>query len=90
VPTLKELGWGIVAVSPYGLAGPAGLSAAVVQVLHDAFRQAMSDPTHVAELGKYDQDLAYLGPDDYGRAMKSALEAERRNVDRLGLARRGS
>jgi tripartite-type tricarboxylate transporter receptor subunit TctC len=86
-PTLKELGHGTVAMSPYGLVGPAHMPAAVVQVLHDAFRAAMLDPVHIAELAKYDQELAYLGPADYGRAMREASEAERRNVERLGLAR---
>jgi tripartite-type tricarboxylate transporter receptor subunit TctC len=89
VPTLKELGHGIVAESPYGLAGPAGLPPAVVRVLHDAFKAAMHDPLHVAELAKYDQQLAYLGPEDYGRSMKATFEAERRLVERLGLARKG-
>jgi tripartite-type tricarboxylate transporter receptor subunit TctC len=90
VPTLKELGWGIVATSPYGLAGPRGLPAAVVQTLHDAFRTAMHDPMHVAELAKYDQELAYLGPDDYAQAMRKAYQAERRVVERLGLGRPAS
>jgi tripartite-type tricarboxylate transporter receptor subunit TctC len=88
VPTLKELGLGIVANSPYGLAGPAGLPADVLRVLHDAFRAAMNDPTHLAELAKYDQEPAYLGPEDYGRAMRAAYEAERRAVERLGLAKK--
>jgi tripartite-type tricarboxylate transporter receptor subunit TctC len=89
VPTLKELGHGIVATSPYGLAGPQGLPAPVVRRLHDAFRTAMFDPAHVAELAKYDQQLDYLGPDDYGRAMREAFAAERRTVERLGLNRGG-
>jgi tripartite-type tricarboxylate transporter receptor subunit TctC len=87
VPTLKELGYGIVATSPYGLAGPRGLSTHVVQVLHDAFKAAMFDPLHVAELAKYDQEPAYLGPEDYGRSMREMYAAEKRTVDRLGLAR---
>ncbi len=87
VPTLRELGHDIVATSPYGLAGPRGMAPKVVQVLHDAFRTAMNDPVHVAELARYDQDLAYLGPEDYARAMRAALAAEKRTVDRLGLAR---
>lgn len=88
VPTLKELGHDIVAMSPYGLAGPAGLPPAVVQVLHEAFRAAMQDPAFVAELARYDQEPAYLGPDDYGRALRAAYEHERLVVDRLGLAQR--
>jgi tripartite-type tricarboxylate transporter receptor subunit TctC len=87
VPTLKELGHGIVATSPYGLAGPRGLQPHVVQVLHDAFKAAMFDPVHVAELAKFDQELAYLGSEDYGRSMRETFAAERRTVERLGLAR---
>jgi tripartite-type tricarboxylate transporter receptor subunit TctC len=87
VPTLKELGHGIVATSPYGLAGPRGLPDAVVQALHQAFKTAMHDSAHIAELAKYDQELAYLGPDDYAHAMRDAYQAERKAVERLGLAR---
>jgi tripartite-type tricarboxylate transporter receptor subunit TctC len=87
VPTLKELGHGIVASSPYGLVGPRGMSAEVVQVLHDAFRAALNDPAHVAELARYDQTVDYLPPDDYGRAMREAYAAEKRTVERLGLSR---
>ena len=87
VPTLKELGHGIVATSPYGLAGPRGLPPAVVQTLHAAFKTAMHDPAHVAELARYDQELAYLGPDDYAQMMRDTFQAERRAVERLGLAR---
>jgi tripartite-type tricarboxylate transporter receptor subunit TctC len=87
VPTLKELGHGIVATSPYGLAGPRGLADDVVQTLHKAFKTAMHDAAHIAELAKYDQELAYLGPADYSRAMREAYQTERKAVERLGLAR---
>ncbi len=87
VPTLKELGLGIVANSPYGIGGPRGLPAGVVRELHDAFKAAMFDPAHIAELALYDQELAYLGPEDYGRAMRETYAEERRTVERLGLAK---
>jgi tripartite-type tricarboxylate transporter receptor subunit TctC len=87
VPTLKELGHGIVATSPYGLAGPHGMPRSVVNTLHDAFKAAMFDPQHVAELAKYDQELAYLGPEDYARSMRETYAAERRAVEKLGLAK---
>jgi tripartite-type tricarboxylate transporter receptor subunit TctC len=87
VPTLKELGLGIVAVSPYGIAGPAGMARDTVAVLHDALKAALYDPAHVAELARYDQEPAYLGPEDYGRAMRAAFAAEKRNVERLGLGK---
>jgi tripartite-type tricarboxylate transporter receptor subunit TctC len=85
VPTLDELGHGIVAMSPYGLAGPRGLPASVLQTLHDAFKTALFDPRHIAELAKYDQEIAYLGSADYGRSMRESFAAERRIVEQLGL-----
>ena len=89
VPTLKELGHGLVAQSPYGIVGPRGMAPSVVQVLHDALRVAMNDPQHIQELARYDQELAYLGPEDYGRAIREAYAAEKRTVERLGLNRGG-
>ena len=57
-----------------------------MQILHDAFRSAMNDPEHLAELALYDQEISYLGPEDYARSLRKAYESERRVVDRLGLA----
>lgn len=87
VPTLKEQGYGIVATSPYGIGGPRGLPPDRVRLLHDAFKAAMLEPAHLAELKLYDQEIDYLGPEDYGRAMREAYAAERRNVERMGLGR---
>ncbi|HMC16356.1 MAG TPA: tripartite tricarboxylate transporter substrate binding protein, partial [Albitalea sp.] len=78
VPTLRELGHGIVAMSSYGLAGPSGLPLPVLQTLHDAFKAALFAPAHVAELAKYDQDIAYLNSADYARSMRETFDAERR------------
>ena len=41
VPTAKELGYGVVSSSPYGIVGPKGMDPAVVKTLHDAFRKAI-------------------------------------------------
>lgn len=87
VPTLKELGHGIVATSPYGLVGPRGMPPAVVAALHDAFKIAMHDPVHTNELARYDQELAYLDPEAYARSLREAYVAEKRSVERLGIGR---
>ena len=87
VPTLRELGHGIVAMSPYGLVGPRGLEPQVVNILHDAFKLALFDPHHVAELAKYEQEPSYLDSADYARALREAYAAEKRNVERLGLGK---
>ena len=87
VPTLKELGYGVSATSPYGLVGPRGMEPNIVQILHDAFKIALFDVQYVAELSRYEQEPNYLDSRDYGAALKDAFAAERRNVERLGLAK---
>jgi len=90
VPTLRELGFDIVAMSPYGLAGPRGLPAPVVSTLHNAFKRAMFDPRFIQELAKYDQEIDYLGPEDYARSCREIYARERINVDRLSPPRGAS
>ena len=87
VPTLKELGYGIVAMSPYGLVGPRGMEQQTVRVLHDAFKTALFDAQHIAELAKYEQEPNYLNSNDYSAALREAYLSERRNVERLGLGK---
>lgn len=83
VPTLRELGFDIVAMSPYGLAGPRGLPADVVTVLHDAFRKALFDQRFVEDLARYDQEIAYLGPEGYARACREEYAKERAAAERM-------
>jgi tripartite-type tricarboxylate transporter receptor subunit TctC len=83
VPTLRELGFDIVAMSPYGLAGPRGLPPAVLAALHDGFKKALFDPRFVQDLAKYDQEIAYLGPEDYARACREEYAKERANAERM-------
>lgn len=89
VPTLRELGHDIVAMSPFGLAGPRGLPPPIVAALHDAFKRAMFEPQFARELAKYDQELDYLGPADYARSCRDIYARERSIVERLGLPREG-
>jgi len=89
VPTMHELGLGIIASSPYGLVGPRGLAADVLRTLHDAFRAALFEPQHVVELAKFDQEVGYLNSADYARSLGEAYAAERRAAQRQGLALSG-
>jgi tripartite-type tricarboxylate transporter receptor subunit TctC len=90
VPTLRELGFDIVAMSPYGLAGPRGLPAPILATLHDAFKRAVFDPRFAQELAKYDQEIDYLGPEDYARSCREIYARERIDVDRLSAPRGAS
>jgi tripartite-type tricarboxylate transporter receptor subunit TctC len=90
VPALRELGFDIVAKSPYGLAGPRGLPPAIVSVLHDAFKTAMSDPRFANELAKYDQQVDYLGPEAYAQVCRELFEQERVAAQKMSLGQIGN
>jgi tripartite-type tricarboxylate transporter receptor subunit TctC len=86
VPTLIELGYqGMVVTSPYGLVGPAGMPPDIVRALHDGFKAALDDPTHIAALRRLDMPMEYLNSADYGRFIVQTYEEERQRVERLGL-----
>jgi tripartite-type tricarboxylate transporter receptor subunit TctC len=87
VPTLTELGVPIVQASPYGLGGPKGMDAGLVQRIHDAFKQAMEMANHVEVLAKYDQQLMPMSPAQYTRFAEETFRREKALVDKLGLAR---
>ena len=83
VPTLKELGFGIVSNSPYGLAGPKGIDPRTVKALHDAFKKGAEDPIHTGMLEKYDQDLWYVATEEYARYARETFVAEKATMDRM-------
>jgi tripartite-type tricarboxylate transporter receptor subunit TctC len=85
VPTLNELGYDTVSDSPFGIAGPAGMDAAVVRSLHDAFKKALDDPKVLGLLERYDQPVIYMSPEQYTQFARQTYEAEKATIDRLGL-----
>jgi tripartite-type tricarboxylate transporter receptor subunit TctC len=85
VPTLKELGYGIVSNSPYGIAGPKGMDPKVVKVLHDAIRKGMEDPAYQKVLERLDQDNVYKSSEDYAKFAKQLNDEEKAVVERMGL-----
>ncbi len=89
VPTLTELGIPLVQASPYGIAGPRGMEASLVQRIHDVFKQAMEQPSHVEALARYDQALMHMNPQQYLRFAEDTFRRERALVEKLGLAKPG-
>lgn len=87
VPTLTELGIPLVQASPYGIGGPKGMAPALVQRIHDAFRQAMEQPNHVEALAKFDQALMPMNPAEYTRFAEETYQREKALVEKLGLAK---
>ena len=86
IPTAKELGFGVVSTSPYGLVGPKGMEPAVVRALHDAFKKAMDDPKHLEVLAQLNQDAWYRNGDDYAAWARDAFARDKLLIERLGLA----
>jgi tripartite-type tricarboxylate transporter receptor subunit TctC len=86
VPTAKELGYGVVSNSPYGLVGPKGMDPAVIKTLHDAFKKAMDEPKHLELLAQLNQDVIYMNSEDYAKWARETFAKEKGLIDRLGLA----
>ena len=84
--TAKDLGFGVVSSSPYGLVGPKGMDPAVVKTLHDAFKKAMDDPKHLALLDELNQDLWYRSGEDYAKWAAETYAKDKVLIERLGLA----
>lgn len=84
-PTLKDLGYGIVSNSPYGLAGPRGMDPKIVRILHDAFRKAMDDPAYQKVLERLDQENVYMSGEDYAKFAKKTHDEEKIVIERMGL-----
>lgn len=85
VPTLKEI-YGIVANSPWGIAGPKGMSAQIVKLLHDAIRKAMEEPAYLQVLDKMGMETYYMGPEAFLDFARQQYAIEKELVERLGLA----
>ena len=86
VPTAKELGYGVVSTSPYGLVGPKGMDPTVVAALHDAFKKAMDDPKHLELLDQLNQSMWYRNGADYRAWATETYAKDKALIERLGLA----
>jgi tripartite-type tricarboxylate transporter receptor subunit TctC len=85
VPILREVGIDLVANSPFGIAGPKGMDPKVVQVLHDAFKKGLEEPSYIEALAKLDQEQFYLSTAEYQAFAKQQIEEARRFIAELGL-----
>ena len=86
-PTLKELGYDIVQNSPFGIGAPKGTPPEIVKRLHDAFKQAMEEPSYVAALGRYDMLPNYMSSAQYAKFAQDTMAREKVLIEKLGLAR---
>lgn len=85
VPTFRQVGYDVLGESTYGIAGPRGMDPGIVRVLHDAFKEALYDPAHLATIARFDMPVRYLNTEDYAAAAMAQNEEEKRTVQELGL-----
>ena len=84
-PTLMESGIGMVMNSPFGLAGPKGMSPPTVKILHEAFKQGMAEPSFLATVAKLDQEVWYQSSEDYLTHVLREIPEQKRIVEQFGL-----
>lgn len=84
-PTVKELGYEVVHLTPLGLAGPKGLAPDVVKALHDGFRKATTDPDFIAAMEEMEHPILYLGTQDYAKAWAASNVEEGERVRKFIL-----
>jgi len=85
VPTLKELGYGIVQTSPFGIVAPKGTDPKIVRKLHDAFKKAMEMPNYRESLAKFDMEPYYMSSEQYAHFAADTVKKEKAIIDKLGL-----
>ena len=75
LPTLAEQGYpGLDAAPFYGILGPAGMDAAVVQKLHSTLMQALAQPAVREKLGALGFDIVASAPDAYAKLIRDEIE----------------
>jgi len=87
-PTLKEQGYDIVDAVPWGIIGPAGMDAHVLERLSAVFRKSAADPTFVKTLEQLGQEPWPLDAKSYREYMVARVPLERDLVARYRLKER--
>lgn len=85
VPTLKELGYDIAEVSPWGIIGPKGMEPQIVKTLHDGFQKAMQDPEFLKVLDLLVQKPMYMSSDAYREFSLGQIPVQKAIVEKYKL-----
>lgn len=85
VPTLKELGFGVVNDAPNGVAAPAGLEPAIAKKLADAIEFAVKSPEFKSACEKIDAPVIYKNPEAYRQYFAETYKKETVLIEKLQL-----
>ena len=73
-PVMKELGYDLVIENQKGFVFPKGTPKAIIQKLHEGLKKVFDDPQFKANAEKLKLELAYLGPEDFRKSLKSMYD----------------
>ncbi len=85
VPTLKELGFGVVNDAPNGVAAPAGLDPVMTEKLAAAVRVAVLSPEFKTACDKIDAPVIYMNPAKYRQYFVDTYKKEGVLIEKLQL-----
>lgn len=87
VPTAKELGYPLTQVATVGICGPAGLDPRIVRVLHDAFKQVLSNPKFQRLSAEFMSEEWYKPTADFEAWAKAEMTTNKVLAQELELRR---
>jgi tripartite-type tricarboxylate transporter receptor subunit TctC len=73
-PTLRELGYDVYIENQKGFVFPKGTPKAIIQKLHDGLKKVFDDPQFKANADKLKLELAYLGPEEFRKSLKTMYD----------------
>ena len=85
VPTLKELGYDIVASAWFGLFAPAGTPQEIIDRLSAAVARTANDPEFREKLRVQGDEIHVEGPDSFLVLEKSELEKWKKVIEKAGI-----
>lgn len=85
VPTLKELGYGVVNNAPNGVVGPAGIPEGVAKKIADAVAVAIKSDAFKDVCDKIDAPVIYLNPTQYRDFVADAYKKETILIEKLQI-----
>lgn len=90
LPTLADAGLKleIDVTTPYGIAGPKGMSPQVVQTLHDAMKKASESPENLEVLKKLDQDNFYMNSADFRAFLIDQGKIFQHSLEEMGVIKK--
>ena len=86
-PTLKELGYDIVAPSLLGIAGPAGIPEPIVEKLDQAIKKALDDPKFIDLMKKIKFKIAYLDHKEFRKQLELVYKEQGELIKKIGLGK---